>query len=403
VRPPVKRLKCAVSRRAAAVLAGLACAGCAERALELLVAAEEDPCSELITQSACDEEAELGCSWQPNDVGCLSTDPTCAPGRCAQGDPFVRRVEDRLLLNGRSFRFVGVGSWALLQPGACGWVDAAESQAWLEEAFDGLVQARISVVRAYGFQSSAGSTGDDYWWFDAAVNAARRAGVRLMFYIENQTGECSSGEWRSDAWYQQGHAYPYGSYAHSYLDHARALAERYRDEPTVLGYTLVQGLRPGDAELALSFASEVGQLLHGVAPNQLISLDLRTGWDASDASLFRQAQELSVVDLMDVVDYPEPWEHPEPLLTSVVEAVRAVNKPRVIGEGAFQLFDDSEQGLIERAERAEQRMLYWQELGFQGALLWNYQPGWLEISEEFDARPADPLLRADGVLARAPW
>ena len=90
-------------------------AGCGRQELDLLVKAQrEDPCLSFVTQSTCDANAALGCSFQPNAEGCQSTDPSCLPGMCRGGDPFVRRVERSFLLNGDPFRFVGVSSWALL-------------------------------------------------------------------------------------------------------------------------------------------------------------------------------------------------------------------------------------------------------------------------------------------------
>lgn len=377
--------------------------GCGRHELDLLIDTERpDPCVSAATQEECSERAALGCSFQPNPVGCASTDPACAPGACRLGDPFVRAVEGKLLLNGEPFRPVGVGSWGILQVGQCASALPEERELAIERAFDGLIASRTSLVRAYAFQSMAGPSGTDFALLDAAVRASRRAGTRLMLMLEHGHGDCSDELVRDDEWYRTGYLVPGGGYALSYRDYARAVAERYRDEPTVLGYGLLQSLAADDPAALRAFVDDVGQLVHGVAPSQLVSLDL--GYYSSGASLdgpFVELQSLPVVDLVDVDDYQiEEW---TPLDPALLTAVAAVGKPAIIGEGAFGIFGFEPEHFQARATRVEQRMLEWRDAGFDGALLWNYLPGWQDLSEEFDARPEDPLLQADGVLANAPW
>lgn len=391
--------------RLAAILLAACTLGCGRQELDLLVpAAEPDPCLPLSTRSACDERAALGCSFQPNPEGCRSDDPGCGPGTCSRGDAFVRRVERGFLLNGQSFRFAGVSSWGLLQPGACASVESDERERWLQAAFDDLVASRAKVARAFAFQGSAGASGTDFAFLDAAVTQARRAGVRLLLILEHADGGCSEGGPRNSAWYTTGYLNPDGGYAIAYRDYARALAERYRDEPTVLGYVLAQSLGAGVAATALTgFVNDMGQLLHGVAPNQLVSLDLN--WQPradSEVAEYRALQSLPVVDFVDIDDYVFE-ESPGPLDPALLEVLSDIDKPVIVGEGAFGLEADDVEALTARAERARNRLQSWHEAGFAGALLWAYQPGWREVSEEFDARPSDPLLQPGGVLARAPF
>jgi hypothetical protein len=307
------------------------------------------------------------------------------------------------LLNGQPFRFAGVSSWALLQPEGCETEEPALRPAWLTRAFDDLVASRSKVARVFAFQSAAGEAGTDFSFFDRAIDEARRAGIRLIFVLDHNEGDCSQGTPRDSAWYSGGFRQPDGTYQLSYRAYAEALATRYRDEPTVLGYTLMQSLGNPDTAALTTFVSEVGQLLHGVAPSQLVSIDL--AWRATednDGAGYRQLQGLPVVDYIDVDDYV--LEAPiEPLDEGLLSTLRELDKPFIIGEGAFQLSGSSAEAFRERSSRVEERMQLWQQWGFAGALLWAYQPGWGAVSEEFDARPEDPLLQPGGVLALAPW
>jgi hypothetical protein len=390
--------------RAGLLLAAWALPGCGRQDLDLLLKVQnDDACLAFESQSDCDANAALGCSFQPNAEGCLSTDPSCQPGLCRGGDPFVRRVERSFFLNGEPFRFAGVSSWALLEGSQCATSSPDEREAWMQQAYDGLVASRTKVARFFAFQSSAGASGTDFTLFDATVRYARRAGVRVQLILEHGDGGCSEGGHHDAAWYAGGYRNPDGKYALSYREFAEAVARRYRDEPTVLGYVLVQSLGGADANTLTGFVNDMGQLLHGVAPSQLVSLDL--GWDGASADQgagYRALQELPVVDLVDIDDYSFQ-DSLEPLDPALLSLLAGIDKPVVVGEGAFLLDSDADAALARRANKARERMTEWRELGFSGALLWAYQPGWTAVSEEFDARPADPMLQPDGVIANAPW
>jgi len=379
--------------------------GCGRQDLDLLVADDGgDPCVRLRSESDCDANAARGCSFRPNSEGCLSTDPSCQPGICRLGDPFVRRAGRSLLLDGEPFRFVGVATWALLQGTQCTSSSAEEREAWMQRAYDDLVASRSKVARVFAFQSSAGPDGKDFTLFDSSVRYARRAGVRLMFIIDHAAGECSMGGERSAAWYAGGYRSPDTGYARSYRDFAQDLARRYHDEPTVLGYVLVHSLgKNTDGSTLPSFVSDMTGVLHEAARDQLVSLDLSWNGGGSDrGASYRALQAMPGVDLIDVDDYAF-GPTLEPLDPALLETLGTIDRPAIVGEGAFQLNDASPASLAARAEQARQRVVQWRDAGFAGALFWAYQPGWKAVSEEFDARPDDPLLQPGGVVADAPW
>jgi hypothetical protein len=388
--------------RSAALVFALSALGCGRQDLDLLVSTQtEDPCLAFETEDACRANAAQGCSFQPNVEGCLSTDPNCRPGLCQGGDPYVRPVGRSFFLNGDPFRFAGVSGWGLLQGTQCTSSKPEEREAWMQQAYDGLVPSRTKVVRVFAFQSSAGPDGRDFTLFDASVRFARRAGVRLQFVLDHAQGNCSVGGQRENAWYAGGYLGLDGNYTRSYREFAEALALRYRDEPTVLGYVLLQGLGGADPTTMTKFVNDMGQLLHGAARRQLMSLDLT--WDGADAAAnYRALQELSVVDLLDVDDY-QFQDSLAPLDPVLLETLASIDKPAVVGEGAFLLDGNDTAALARRAQKARERLANWNQWGFAGALLWAYQPGWSAVSEEFDARPEDPLLQPGGVVTNAPW
>ena len=171
----------------------------------------------------------------------------------------------------------------------------------------------------------------------------------------------------------------------------------------VLGYVLLQNMGDADTDAVEHFVTQMAQVLHGVAPNQLVSLDLSWGVTSGNGgAAYRRLQALPFVDYVDVDDYqvePEVF----PIDDVQLALLSELDKPAVIGEGAFELPGGDAAAFNARAERARTRLQRWRDWGLEGALLWAYQPGWSGESEEFDARPEDPLLQPGGVLANAPW
>src|SRR6478735_652884 len=196
-----------IAARRGVLAAAMFCAGaCSSHAVDIITKPEVvDPCAGL-DQAQCAADTADGCSFQPSRVGCTSADPSCGPGVCQSGDPFVRRNGEQLFLHGKPFSFVGTVSWGLA------WADddceipiyASQADA-LGPSFTELATMRTSVLRVWAFQSYAGPTGKDYSHFDRLISAARAAGVRLLPVLENMHPDCTARTARDDAWFAGGY------------------------------------------------------------------------------------------------------------------------------------------------------------------------------------------------------
>jgi hypothetical protein len=323
-------------------------------------------------------------------------------------------VTDRTFsLSGKSFRFVGVSSWAMLQPGGCGsamkgqdgWEERVE---WVERIYENLIPAGVKVARVLAPQSTAGDGGTDYTLLDAALSGARRAGIRVQIVLGVHQGECNllPDSQHDAAWYKSGYRQNEPKYALSYREFAANTVTRYKDDPTVLGYALLHGFDASnnvDSTTLINFATDMGQLLHGIAGKQLLSLGYTWHGNApDDLAKYHALQNLPVTDFIDVDDYTTQSSL-MPLDPALLEELAGINKPAVIGEGAFVLRGIDRDSFEARGEMARMRMEQWKRGGFSGALFWAYDPDWKELSEEFDDRPIDPMLRPNGVIASAPW
>jgi hypothetical protein len=365
-----------------------------------------DPCNVWTDAASCRADAAHDCSFQPNPEGCLSTDPACLPGVCASGDPFVRRTGQSLSLRGRPYTFVGAISWGIAwAEGSC-TIDTLDSQAAaLDRTFDDLSRMRAGVLRIGAFQRFAGPSGRDYASFERVVAAARRAGVRLIFVLENWYGGCSRGQ-RDDAWFDTGYAAPYDGYALSYTDYVQGVTDHFRDEPAILAWELMNEARSNDFAALDRFVRNSSGLVRATDPNHLIALGLDDGSAPGTSrngapSNYQRLHEHAAIDLIDAHDISGD---PEPLsqdLAAAAAIARALRKPIFAGANIVWLFDAESASFQARARIVESKIGAVQQNGFAGFVLADYFPDWRELPTfQFDARPEDPLGGPAGVIAR---
>jgi hypothetical protein len=301
-----------------------------------------------------------------------------------------------------------VGAWGIARPQGCAW----QEEISVPEAFDALVQARVTVLRIYAFPDVAGPNQDDFERLDALVEEARRSGIRLLLLLDHGHNSCSGVPDRDDAWFGGGYQTPDPGLALALPAWAERVARRYRDEPAVLGYTPTHGLYGANAEELYAFAEHLSGILKSEAPDQLVTLEASAGSDGTTLSgdaptPYERLHSLDTVDFVSVVDYSD--RHPD--VAAHVDAVpivsAALGKPAVVTEAGFVLTETS-LSLTDRAARADKRIGQWYAGGFAGAVLWDFYPGWqppqgTDVTYSFDGRAAEPLMGPTGVLSRAPW
>lgn len=387
------------------VLSTIACAGCGSEYADPIRGPADDACAHWTTETACTSDTANGCSFEPNLVGCHSGDPGCPSGLCRGGDPFVRRTGRTLWLHDAPYSFVGSVSWGIAwDPDGCRVTSLADQNRALARTFDDLSDVCASALKIWAFQSFAGAAGTDYSSFDRVVAAARRAGVRLIFVLENEWADCTSGT-RDDAWFASGFQSPYGSYTLSFVDYVRGLVEHFANEPTVLAWEIMHEAHGNDFTALDGFAGQISSLIRASDTHHLIVLGLDNGDSPATSSTgspsnYELLYAHPAIDLLDVHDFND---EATPLSARAVELgaiADTLGKPVFAGASAVALRDATADGFSLRAQEVDHKLNAAFVAGFAGFLVYDYYPDWSTPGPEFDMRAEDPLAGASGVLAR---
>ncbi|HEX6763978.1 MAG TPA: cellulase family glycosylhydrolase, partial [Polyangiaceae bacterium] len=393
------------ARRTLVVAVCLAAVGCDERFADPIGGppSSDDPCARWTSEAQCRADVSNACSVQPNPVGCRSDDPDCPESACVTGDPFVRRNGAALTLRGRSYRFAGTNSWGVaFAPDGCKIDEAPDAETAATRVFDDLAELGVGVLRVWAFQSYAGSSGTDYSAFERLVVHARRAGVRLVFVLENQWDDCTKGA-RNDDWFRTGYTASYNGYALSYVDYVEHLVEHFQSEPTILAWELMHEAGGDDFAALNAFVQDMTTRIRVRDPNHLIAIGVNNGYSPSTSnegtnSNYAALHAHSTVDLVDVHDFDtldQPLTEGERIDFGIASAL---GKPAFVGAMAVLLEDESSAAFSQRANGIRAKLDSAYALGFAGALVYDYYPGWSTPSYSFDSRSSDPLGGPAGVV-----
>jgi len=326
---------------------------------------------------------------------CVSV-PRGRPTRAAN-EEIVTSREGHLWLGTARYRFLGVNVYSLasMAPGSDGFACGnARTDDGVREVLDEIAAMGGNAVRIDAYQSfTAGGT--DFSRLDLILDEAMTRGIRVILTLENQWPDCTEGGYKYADWYRTGYRRPYGDYPLSYREHVARVVARYRDEPAVLMFQLmneaesktVQGL--DDPEALFAFANDMAELVRGIDRVHVLSLGTsgveRPGSGGAFYALLHQIAGLDVVEAHDYHD--DTVAMPRDVWLSLLSA-RAIRRPFFIGEVGMDSppLTPTQRAtlMIEKIEAA------WHE-DAEGVLVWSYRAG-DGGNKDFDAD--DPLAAA---------
>lgn len=318
--------------------------------------------------------------------GCRTT----PSGQAAEPvDPFVRISEGHMRLAGKRFRFTGVNSYSLLSaaPDAEGFsCGARHTDEEIEKILWDVRQMGGTVIRLSAYRSFTAS-GTGFGRLDLLIAKANRLGIKLILTLENQWADCTDGGYKTAEWYRDG-------YRHSYRPYVALIADRYKDEPAIMVWQLMNEAEAKtakgspDPDALLLFATDMGALIKQHDRNHLVSLGTIGGDQpgvAGDA--FQKLAEVPWIDVIEVHDYGAESDSLPRATRGCLRAALLTAKPCFIGE--IGISARQRLGRQKRAEFIARKLDAAWVSGVDGVLIWSFRAGdGVHMDLAFD----DPLI-----------
>jgi len=339
----------------------------------------------------------------PTPTPTPTTMPSATPGLAPPlGSPFVTRQGMGLSLGGQPFRFVGVNRYNLLAinpPGGsyrgCGdsWTDDELAQ-WLSEV-NGL---GVTAVRFWAFQRFTDS-GADFSQLDKLLSLAEDYDIKLVPVLENQWSSCTAGGYKYDTWYQSGYLSPYDGYPISYKDYVGRIVSRYKDDPRILMWQLMNEAESKDTsgnsgdQALYDFALDMSAYVKSIDPNHLVSLGtMGGGQPGTQGSDYRWIHSIPSIDILEFHDYNEETASFPADLEQRVEDALALKKPLFVGEAGIKSNCSDPDCLSpdQRAALFDAKMTAAFDNGVSGYMIWSYRNA-VEPPTEYIFTLTDPL------------
>lgn len=317
------------------------------------------------------------------------------------GGDFVVRAGAGLELNGKPYRFTGINVYNANSNGVC-WY-AMASGPLLREGLKELGKGQV--IRAWFMQEFATTAGARDWSaFDHTLAVARERGNRVIVTLGNQWSDCDQQEgFKNEAWYAADYQVPAGSNPASYRDFVAEVVTRYRDDPTVLMWQLMNEAEapasasgpclPSAATTLRTWAADVSALVKSLDANHLLSVGtIGSGQCGTSMDEYKQLHALPGVDLCEIHDYsPDPFSGDVWNGVAVrVQQCAELGKPLFVGETG--LIPNNVGGLQGRADAFANRIEAHFAAGFVGELVW----AWSALGstlDNYDIGPRDPALK----------
>jgi hypothetical protein len=341
-------------------------------------------------------------------AGGLSTD--------AASSGFVTRSGAQLLLEGRPYRFSGLNIYNANSDGWC-WY-AMNTGSALDDAL-GAIGPDKNAFRAWFFQPLATSAGARDWSaFDHTLSVAAAHGYRVIVTLTDQWGECGVAEdggnsyFKTKDWYTNGYTSVDAGMLASYRDWVSEVVTRYRDNPKVLMWQLINeaevkesansGCLPGteSRDTLITWATDVSGLIKTIDSNHLVSLGTIGGGQCGAQYLeYADVHAIATIDVCEYHDYSPETPIPGDQWNGLqfrIDQCNALNKPIFVGEAGVRPIDVG--GTLQaRADVLQAKMDAQAAAGVQGFLGW----AWSSLGstlDNYDIGPSDPALDALAIV-----
>ena len=356
----------------------------------------------------------------------------------AAPDPFVTADGRGFVAGGEPLTVVGYNVYDAAATDSFSCRPASRlDDAGVEATFAELADQGVTAVRFWAYQTYT-VAGRDWSGVDRVVAAAEAHGMHVLPVLEDGPGDCSTGQAGvsldrvdGDTWYTKGYRRPLGSATMSFRDYAPMVAAHYRDEPTILGWTLVNEAETSQRDAAgrsvlVGFAQDMAARVRAADPNHLVTLGTQAnGAPGTSGPDFRDVYSLPDLGFAEVHDWPREGRDPTQAMPGAVPdgtragalpepgspqcrslaapvacsfaLARRLGKPLVVGEVGITATDAEQRR--QRAEVLAGKMRAAFADGAAGYLLWHWSSA---QTDGYDVVPGtdDPVVAVVERVAR---
>lgn len=321
-------------------------------------------------------------------------------------DNFVMRNGMEFQLNGQPFRAIGFNlhdAAANTTVNTCNhwgvWTDRELDQAFKAMHDD----AGATVVRFWAYQSYT-KGGTSFESFDRLIAAAKRNNIRLMAVLDDMWSYCTDGPHKTLAWFRDGYKAPWGKNPLSYRDYVREVVRRYRDEPTIFAWSLMnepdpivgawEGRWPVWADeneaktVYKAWVQDMAALVKQIDPYHLQTIGVHAeSWQGYLD--FTGTHALPTIDFCTIHDYDHETTPLTPRMSERIQECHSLGKPIVIGEASIRTTGSRSFVPNQRANLFDAKLRSFFEAGGAGYLVWE----WGKVTNSGSTvMPGDPLL-----------
>lgn len=364
-------------------------------------------CVALIVSTAvlfgCDRSSPIGV--QPAGPDFVTADAVSSAASATS--QFVTRSGTQLLLKGKPYRFTGLNIYNANSSGNC-WY-AMASGTILDRSLTAIGSGK-EAFRSWFFQSLATTGGQRDWSaFDHTLAVARAHGVKVIATLANQWADCEpAAGYKNDAWYTGGYMQPDPGGTVSYRDWVAEVVTRYRNDPTILAWQLVNEaeVKPSindvcstnAAAILKAFAADVSGEMKPLDPNHLVSLGTMGGGQCGAQGVeYQDVYSVATIDLCEYHDYqpnaPMPGDQWNGLQVRI-DQCNALTKPLFVGETGI-IPNDVGGTLDGRAAALDAKLHAQFGAGIVGVLEWAWSALGSRL-DTYDVGAKDPVLKVLG-------
>ncbi len=346
-------------------------------------------------------------------VGAFMTVMLCAAPTASAQTPgsqaMVRRQGEQLTVDGQAVRWLGANLYyAAGDPEiyTCG-LQPDNADAAVDDWFDRVrTETHSNVVRFWAFQPyTAGAT--DWHAIDRVIELARMHVMRVIPVLENQWDACTTSGYKWNSWYRGGYTLPAGQDRLSYRDYVQQFVTRYRDEPTIMAWMLMNEAESqsashvADPDALYMFADDMTTLVRSLDSQRPITVGVMgSGQPGVSGDAYQRLMALPNNDLVTYHDFqandqPIPGaatpDRPD-TLASAIQIAHQLGKPLVVDESGMAACGTDPAWQLEtaasRSSKLDAKIKAFYNAGGAAYLIWQWHP---DSDCELNFTSGDPL------------